>query len=131
MPAAAIEDPLARRRARARRLRGLYAVTPDLADTADLVARVAAALAGAVLALTPVAVLMFRFNNPDALLTLLMALGAWATLHAVDRGSVRWMAVAGAFVGLGFLTKSLQVFLVLPALRRPLRSNDPTGGGGA
>ena len=27
-------------------------------------------LAGATLALTPVAVLMFRFNNPDALLTL-------------------------------------------------------------
>src|SRR6478672_2788407 len=29
-------------------------------------------LAGAVLALTPVAVLMFKFNNPDALLVLLM-----------------------------------------------------------
>ncbi len=75
-----------------------------------------ALLAGLVLALTPVAVLMFRFNNPDALLTLLMALAAWATLHAVDRGSIRWMALAGVFVGLGFLTKSLQVFLVLPAL---------------
>ncbi len=75
-----------------------------------------ALIAGAVLALTPVAVLMFRFNNPDALLTLLMALAAWATLHAVDRGSVRWMAIAGLFVGLGFLTKSLQVLLVLPAL---------------
>ena len=29
-------------------------------------------LAGAVIALTPVAVLMFRFNNPDALLVLLL-----------------------------------------------------------
>ncbi len=29
-------------------------------------------LAGAILALTPVAVLMFRFNNPDALLTLFL-----------------------------------------------------------
>ena len=46
MFAAAIDEPLARRRARARRLSGLYAVTPDLADTADLVARVEAALAG-------------------------------------------------------------------------------------
>ena len=41
-------------------------------------------IAGAVLALTPVAVLMFRFNNPDALLTFLMVLAAWAT-HEVDR----------------------------------------------
>ncbi|WP_377645437.1 ArnT family glycosyltransferase [Oryzobacter terrae] len=73
-------------------------------------------LAGAALALTPVAVLMFRFNNPDALLTLLMALAAWAALHAVDKGSIRWMALAGVFVGLGFLTKTLQVLLVVPAL---------------
>src|SRR5689334_22259059 len=33
---------------------------------------VAGLLAGTAMALTPVAVLMFRFNNPDALLTLLM-----------------------------------------------------------
>jgi len=31
-------------------------------------------LAGTVLALTPVATLMFRFNNPDALLVLLLTL---------------------------------------------------------
>ena len=76
----------------------------------------AALLAGAVMALTPVAVLMFRFNNPDALLTLLMALAVWATLRAVAAGSIRWMVLAGVFTGLGFLTKGLQVFLVLPAL---------------
>jgi len=74
----------------------------------------AALLAGTILALTPVAVLMFRFNNPDALLTLLMALGAWATLRAVESGSVRWMTLAGVFIGFGFLTKTLQVLLVVP-----------------
>ncbi|KRE60232.1 glycosyltransferase family 39 protein [Nostocoides sp. Soil756] len=76
----------------------------------------AALLAGLSLALTPVAVLMFRFNNPDALLTLLMALAIWATLRAVEAGSVRWIALAGVFTGLGFLTKSLQVLLVVPAV---------------
>ncbi|GAA2213837.1 hypothetical protein GCM10009850_093000 [Nonomuraea monospora] len=35
-------------------------------------------LAGAVLALTPVATLMFRFNNPDALLVLLLTVAAYA-----------------------------------------------------
>ncbi len=46
MPAAAIDGVAATRGQRALRLAGLYAVTPDLADTADLVARVTAAVAG-------------------------------------------------------------------------------------
>ena len=73
-------------------------------------------IAGGVLALTPVAVLMFRFNNPDALLVLLMTLGAYATLRSIEKGSAWWMAVAGIFIGLGFLTKTLQVLLVVPFL---------------
>jgi 4-amino-4-deoxy-L-arabinose transferase-like glycosyltransferase len=72
-------------------------------------------LSGAVLALTPVAVLMFRFNNPEALLVLLMALGAWATLRSIEQGSAKWFAAVGLFIGLGFLTKALQVLLVVPA----------------
>ncbi|MEO5981545.1 MAG: glycosyltransferase family 39 protein [Pedococcus sp.] len=70
---------------------------------------------GLVMALTPVAVLMFRFNNPDALLVLLMALGAWATLKSIDQGSSKWFAIVGVLIGLGFLTKALQVLLVVPA----------------
>jgi len=85
---------------------------------------VAGLVAGATMALTPVAVLMFRFNNPDALLTLLMVGAAAATLRAVDDSNrthegghpVRWLALGGALVGLAFLTKMLQAFLVLPAL---------------
>lgn len=73
-------------------------------------------LAGLVLALTPVAVLMFRFNNPDALLTLLMAVAAYATLRAIEHGSTRWFVAAGIALGFGFLTKALQVLLVVPAL---------------
>ncbi|MDQ6688866.1 MAG: glycosyltransferase family 39 protein [Actinomycetota bacterium] len=77
-------------------------------------------VAGAVFALTPVAVLMFRYNNPDALLTLLLVAAGAATLRAVDAPTtttraVRWLALAGALVGLAFLTKMLQAFLVLPA----------------
>ncbi len=77
----------------------------------------AALLAGAVLALTPVAVLMLRFNNPDALLVLLLTAGAWAVTRAIDSSKYawRWMALAGLLVGFGFLTKMLQAFLVLPA----------------
>ncbi|GAA2884749.1 hypothetical protein Acy02nite_18020 [Actinoplanes cyaneus] len=72
-------------------------------------------IAGTVSALTPVAVLMFRFNNPDALLVLLMVAGAYATLRAVESGSTKWIVLAGVFVGFGFLTKMLQALLVVPA----------------
>jgi 4-amino-4-deoxy-L-arabinose transferase-like glycosyltransferase len=75
----------------------------------------AALLSGAVLALTPVAVLMFRFNNPDALLVLLMVAGAYCTVRATENASARWLMLAGAAVGFAFLTKMLQAFLVLPA----------------
>jgi 4-amino-4-deoxy-L-arabinose transferase-like glycosyltransferase len=72
--------------------------------------------AGAALALTPAAVLMFRFDNPDALLTLCLVAGAYATTRAVESGRTRWLVVAGSVTGLAFLTKMLQGFLVLPVL---------------
>ena len=72
-------------------------------------------IAGAVSALTPVAVLMFRFNNPDALLVLLMVVGAYATTRAIENGSTKWLMIAGLSVGFGFLTKMLQALLVVPA----------------
>ena len=71
-------------------------------------------IAGAVLALTPVAVLMFRFNNPDALLTFLMVLAAWATMTSIEKTSPKWFMIVGVFIGLAFLTKTLQAFLVVP-----------------
>ncbi|WP_206430452.1 glycosyltransferase family 39 protein [Mycobacterium sp. P7213] len=73
-------------------------------------------LAGAVLALTPVAAVMFRFNNPDALLVLLLVAAAYCVVRALDGASNRWLALSGAALGLAFLTKLLQAFLVVPAL---------------
>lgn len=77
---------------------------------------VAGLLAGVVLAVTPVAAMMFRFNNPDALLVLLMIAATWAMLRAVEDGRWRWLIACGAFVGLGFLTKQLAVMLIVPGL---------------
>jgi 4-amino-4-deoxy-L-arabinose transferase-like glycosyltransferase len=80
---------------------------------------VAGLVAGTALALTPAAVLMFRFDNPDALLTLLLVAGAYTVVRAVDAASVRastwWLVAAGATVGFGFLTKMGQALLVVPA----------------
>src|SRR3954453_13018307 len=51
----------------------------------------AALLAGVAMALTPVAVLMFRFDNPDALLVLLFTLAAYALTRAIEKASLRWL----------------------------------------
>lgn len=81
---------------------------------------VAGLIAGAVLALTPVAALMFRFNNPDALLVLLLIAAVYATMRAIEAAAVRaghrWMALAGVLIGFGFLTKMMQAFLIVPVL---------------
>jgi 4-amino-4-deoxy-L-arabinose transferase-like glycosyltransferase len=71
--------------------------------------------AGVAFALTPAAVLMFRFDNPDALLTLCLVAGAYAVTRALEAGRTRWLVVAGSVIGLAFLAKMLQGFLVLPA----------------
>ncbi|MBO4256302.1 glycosyltransferase family 39 protein [Streptomyces griseorubiginosus] len=73
-------------------------------------------IAGAVLALTPVAALMFRFNNPDAMLALLMALACYFVVRAVEDGRTRWLVWAGVAIGFAFLAKTLQAFLILPPL---------------
>jgi 4-amino-4-deoxy-L-arabinose transferase-like glycosyltransferase len=71
-------------------------------------------LAGAVLAVTPAAALMFRFNNPDALLVLLLTVAAYCLMRAASAASWRWLLLVGAVMGTAFLTKMLQGFLVLP-----------------
>ncbi|MBA8794823.1 4-amino-4-deoxy-L-arabinose transferase-like glycosyltransferase [Friedmanniella endophytica] len=88
----------------------------------------AALVAGLCVAVTPVAALMFRFDNPDAMLVFLMTAAAYAVIRAVDAARLRadglgraraahlWMALAGAAIGFGFLTKMGQALLVLPGL---------------
>ncbi|MEU2040820.1 ArnT family glycosyltransferase [Nocardia niwae] len=84
--------------------------------TEATVNRAAGLLAGAVLAATPVVALMFRFNNPDAVMVLLMTAGAYCTLRAARQASARWLLLAGVALGFAFLAKMLEGLMVLPAL---------------
>ncbi len=72
-------------------------------------------IAGATVALTPVAALMFRFDNPDALLVLLLTAATYATVRALEAGRTKWLVLGATLVGFAFLTKMLQAFLVVPA----------------
>ena len=76
----------------------------------------AAFLAATAFAVTPVATVMFRYNNPDALLTLLMIGSAYAALESIRRGRLRLLILAGALTGAALLTKQLQIALILPGI---------------
>jgi 4-amino-4-deoxy-L-arabinose transferase-like glycosyltransferase len=72
-------------------------------------------IAGAALALTPAAALIFRFDNPDAFLVLLLVAAAYCVTRALEGARTRWLLAAGAAVGFAFLTKSGQALLPVPA----------------
>ena len=88
----------------------LYGAVRRIAETN------AGLLAGALFALTPVVALMFRYNNPDAVMVLLMTAGAYCTVRALERASVKWLALAGAALGFAFLAKMLEGLMVAPAI---------------
>ena len=83
--------------------------------------------AGALLAATPVAALMFRFNNPDALLVLMLVAGAYCLTRALERAGTRWVVAAGTMIGFAFLAKMMQAFLVVPAFALVYLLAAPTG----
>jgi 4-amino-4-deoxy-L-arabinose transferase-like glycosyltransferase len=83
--------------------------------------------AGALLAITPVAALMFRFDNPDALLVCLLVAGAYCLTRALEHAGTKWVIAAGAMIGFAFLAKMMQAFLVLPAFGLVYLVAAPTG----
>ena len=97
-------------------IEGVAAVAVLYAAVRRVASAGGALLAASAMAVTPVAALIFRFNNPDALLVLLMVLAAYSMVRAIEAASTRWIALAGVFIGFGFLTKMMQVFLVVPAM---------------
>src|SRR3954447_21015245 len=97
-------------------LMGVAAVALLAATVRRVLGPWAGLLAGLLLAVTPVATLMFRYDNPDALMTLLVVAAGWTTVRAVEDGRLLWAVATGGLLGTAFLAKSLQAFLVLPAM---------------
>ena len=83
------------------------------------------------LALTPVAALMFRFNNPDALLVMLLVASAYCLTRALEEARTRWIVATGALLGFAFLTKMGQALLVVPGFGLAYLVGAPTGAAAA
>ena len=84
-------------------------------------------IAGAALAVTPGAASMFRYNNPDALLVLMLVTAAYLMVRAIESARYRWIVLAGVVLGLAFLTKMLQAFLVVPGFALAFLVAAPVG----
>ena len=76
-----------------------------------------AMISAVTLMLTPVAALMFGFNNPDAILTFMLTASGYAFLRSLEgERPLLWLGLSGLFTGLAFNTKMLQGLMVLPAM---------------
>jgi len=97
--------------------------------TGERGAHAAGLIAALALTLTPVVVAIDRDDNPDTMLTLLLALGAWGLLESLrairpDRDPalegkahpLPWLLLSALAFGLAFNTKMLEGFIALPAL---------------
>ena len=76
-----------------------------------------ALLAALVFAVTPVTVAINRDTNPDTLMVLLLVAAAYAlsrSLVTEPGRATRWLLLAAVFLGLGFVTKMLQAWIVVP-----------------
>jgi len=73
-------------------------------------------LASAIFTLTPIAASMYGHSMEDGALTMCLVLAADAYQRAVMQARLRSLIWAGVWVGLGFQTKMLQAWMILPAL---------------
>ncbi len=95
-------------------LEGLVAVALLFGAVKRAFSAKAGLLAGLMLAITPVAALMFRFNNPDALMVCLQVAAAYCLVRALQQGQTRWMVACGVALGFAFLSKMLEAWVIVP-----------------
>ena len=47
-------------------------------------------------------------------MVLLLVAAAYATTRAIEKANPKWLMLAGILIGMGFLTKMLQAYVVIP-----------------
>lgn len=69
-----------------------------------------------VLALTPILASVNRNNTIDGILILMLILATDQTIKAAEKSSIKHLIFASLFIGLGFNVKTLQAYMILPAV---------------
>ncbi|AHI21815.1 glycosyltransferase family 39 protein [Corynebacterium vitaeruminis] len=79
-------------------------------------ANVAGLLAAAGLATTPIVAALAHAEISDTLLMLTLSLAAYTWTRAMEKGSWKWLALTGFFVGWAFQSKMAEAWGILPSL---------------
>jgi len=95
---------------------GLLAIVLLYALVRRRFGEVAGLCAALALVLTPIAVAVDRSNNTESCLLLVLLLAAWAAIRALDTGRLRLLLLCAALIGIGFNTKMLAAFGIVPVL---------------
>ncbi len=74
----------------------------------------AAFIAALAIAVGPICVAVDRYNNTDECLMFVIILSAWAMSLAVEKANRGWLLLTMVLVGIGFNTKMMVAFIVLP-----------------
>jgi 4-amino-4-deoxy-L-arabinose transferase-like glycosyltransferase len=77
------------------------------------IAGIASAL---VLALTPILAAVSRNNTIDGILLFMLILASNQTIKATEKSSIKHLIWASLFIGLGFNVKTLQAYMIIPAV---------------
>ncbi|AHI21816.1 glycosyltransferase family 39 protein [Corynebacterium vitaeruminis] len=92
-------------------------------------ANLAGLLAALGLATTPIVAALSHGEISDTLLTLMLCLAAYAWTRAMDKGSWKWLALTGFFVGWAFNAKMAEAWGILPAFALTYLAFAPGGFG--
>ncbi|MFC8524886.1 MULTISPECIES: glycosyltransferase family 39 protein [Micrococcaceae] len=75
-----------------------------------------ALITGLFVVLIPVTSIIFRFNNPDALLLFLWSLAVFFAVKSAEKHQPRYIYAASFILGIAFLCKQFQSWILVPAL---------------
>ncbi|MHC4443176.1 MAG: glycosyltransferase family 39 protein [Planctomycetota bacterium] len=95
-------------------IEGILAVLLVYRLTQRVVGEWGGLFAGLIMAVTPASVAVDRSNLPDSCLLLILLLAAWALLRAARTGFLKWLLLSAVLVGIGFNTKMMVAYMVLP-----------------
>jgi 4-amino-4-deoxy-L-arabinose transferase-like glycosyltransferase len=72
-------------------------------------------ISAALLALTPISVVLSATNQTDPILILFFMLSAWALFKNIESKKIRYLFLSAIFLGLAFNTKMFAAFFIAPA----------------
>ncbi|MEI6044125.1 MAG: glycosyltransferase family 39 protein [Chloroflexota bacterium] len=73
-------------------------------------------IAAALLAVSPINLMVNRSNILESQVVLTLLLATWALLRALERQSFGWILCSGLLLGIGFNIKGLEAWLIVPVL---------------